>query len=920
MTHGFRQRLLLALVCAGSLAGSRIVAADAAHPIVPGFERFYTGKQVDPARGGQLLLGELNCVSCHQPADKVLPRKEAPILDHVAGRVRVSYLRKFLNDPQAAKPGSPMPNLFVGDPEREQKVEALVQFLASTGSLKQERSDGKAATSGRDLYQKVGCVACHGTRDAAGKQDKVIATSVPLGDLKAKYSITSLAVFLDNPHGVRPSGRMPKLLNAKESKDVANFLLQGVKVALPQGSGTTTYLYVEGSFDKVPDFDKGKPNASGTGAAFDLAAAKRGDNYALEFEGFLKIDQEAGYTFTLTSDDGSKLWIDGKLVVDNDGVHPPTAKSGKAKLTKGVHKVRVGFFQAGGGAELEVLIEAPGFGQHQLGSLVAATEAGLEKKPAPVEVKDEDSFDPDPALAAKGKALFASVGCASCHQMNSGGKSLASTLTAEPLAKLKGDGGCLSAKPIKGIPSYVLSGAQRTALAAAIKTPPAPAKTPAEVVAQTLTTFNCYACHVRDKVGGPEEDLNKFFLTVQPEMGDEGRLPPPLTDVGAKLNPDYLKMLLDKGTHDRPYMHTRMPGFGDANVGHLVKEFGGLDSIKKAPDVKFEAPMSQVKSTARKLVGGQAFGCVKCHTFNGVKAEGIQGIDMTLLPKRLTRDWFQAYVEEPQRIRPGTRMPSSFDKGKSVLPEYLDGKPATQIEAIWLYLSDGSKAQLPAGMGPHSIPLVPTTSAIIYRNFITGAGPMPRAIAVGYPEKAHLVFDANEMRLATIWQGDFIDAGKHWTDRGSGYESPSGDNILNLHGGAPFAVLAKPEDAWPVAPAKAQGYRFLGYRLTADDRPTFLYSTGDVKVEDFPTAVEKEFGIHRTLSLTATKPVANLYFRAAVGNKIEALGDGWYRIDGALKMKLDGKPLVRQSGGKTELLAPITFRDGKATIVQEFVW
>ena len=54
-------------------------------------------------------------------------------------------------------------------------------------------------------------------------------------------------------------------------------------------------------------------------------------------------------------------------------------------------------------------------------------------------------------------------------------------------------------------------------------------------------------------------------------MGDEGRVPPPLDGVGAKLNPDYFKQILDKGAHDRPYMHTRMPGFGTANVGQLVE-------------------------------------------------------------------------------------------------------------------------------------------------------------------------------------------------------------------------------------------------------------------------------------------------------------------------------------------------------------
>ena len=241
-----------------------------------------------------LLLGELNCISCHRgrPTES-LNRKQAPILDHVGGRVRVSYLRKFLSDPQATKPGTSMPNLFATDPEREQKVEALVHFLASTGSLKHERSDAKGVTAGRDLYSKVGCVVCHGTRDAVGNQDKVFATSVPLGNLKAKYAVGSLAAFLDNPHGVRPSGRMPKLLNAKEARDVAHYLLQGIKVTLPQGQGDDRNTpTTKANWDKLPDFDKLKAKASGTGAAFDLGIARRGSNYALEFEGFLKIDRD----------------------------------------------------------------------------------------------------------------------------------------------------------------------------------------------------------------------------------------------------------------------------------------------------------------------------------------------------------------------------------------------------------------------------------------------------------------------------------------------------------------------------------------------------------------------------------------------------------------------------------------------------
>ena len=154
--------------------------------------------------------------------------------------------------------------------------------------------------------------------------------------------------------------------------------------------------------------------------------------------------------------------------------------------------------------------------------------------------------------------------------------------------------------------------------------------------------MNCYACHARDKVGGPTEELNKFFTTTQPEMGDEARVPPPLDLVGAKLLPDYLKTILDKGAKDRPYMHTHMPGFGNANVGHLVAAFAAVDKLPSIPKVTFDIPEAKIRAAGRHLLGAQAFSCIKCHTYAGNKAEGVQGIDMILMPKRLRRDWVYA--------------------------------------------------------------------------------------------------------------------------------------------------------------------------------------------------------------------------------------------------------------------------------------
>jgi mono/diheme cytochrome c family protein/cytochrome c551/c552 len=904
--------LMAAALMAFVLQSTR--AAEPDHAIVPGFERFRANGS-KPIDGGRLLLSELGCVNCHQSG--VIAGKQGPILSEVGTRVKAGFLKKFLDNPLATKPGTTMPRALVGDPDRAAKIEALVHFLGSTGTPRQERPDLKGIVAGFDLYRKVGCVACHGPRDASARSAHATPSTVPLGQLKDKYTIPSLAGFLENPLHSRPSGRMPRILNGKEARDVANYLLQGLNVDLSVAKGATRFSYYEGQWDKIPDFTRLKPALTGAAGAFDIGVARRGNDYAIKFEGVFKAEREGNYRFYLSSDDGSNLYVDGKKVVDNDGIHPTSGASGSAKLGSGVHQIVVAFFQGGGGAELEVQIRGPGLPQQPLAGLVAATVAGLEKKPEPPKIKSDDDIDIKPELVEKGRTVFASAGCANCHHMNVGSKTIESTLKPATLSKLNASGGCLAGAPDRGVPLYKFDSAQRSELESAIKSHLKPLSQTTGVVKHTMAMFNCYACHSRDKVGGPEQSLNPAFLTAQQEMGDEGRVPPPLDGVGSKLNPDYCKQILDNGSHDRPYMHTRMPGFGAKNVGHLVPLFAEADRFPTVPEVKLTTTDAKVKAAGRFLAGAQALSCFKCHTFNGQKAEGVQGIDMTILAKRLQRDWFQRYLLDPQKVRPGTRMPASWPDGATFYKDLLGGDTAAQIEAIWVYLKDGTSAQPPVGLGKQSIPLVPTTNAIIYRNFIQGAG--TRAIGVGYPEKLNLAFDANELRFAMIWQGAFIDAARHWTDRGSGFEGPLGDNILKFPAGAAFSLLDKPDSAWLNGAPKENGFRFLGYRLTSDDRPTFIYSFREVRIEDFPNPTSgKEPALQRTLTLTAANPPANLYFRAAVASKIEDAGDCWFKIDG-WKLKAPGAK-VRQANGKAELLIPVTFADGKSVVVLEYVW
>src|SRR5262249_3720542 len=126
-----------------------------------------------------------------------------------------------------------------------------------------------------------------------------------------------------------------------------------------------------------------------------------------------------------------------------------------------------------------------------------------------------------------------------------------------------------------------------------------------------------------------------------------------------------------------------------------------------------------------------------------------------------------------------------------------------------------------------------------------------------------------------------------------------------------FAVLTKPDEAWPIKSAKELGYQFKGYRVTKDERPTFTYVCGGVKIEDFPNAVASKPApsFKRSFTLTAEKPVDGFYFRAMQADKIEAAGDGWFKINGEMKMKFDGATAeIRKNAGKIELLVPVKFQ------------
>lgn len=884
---------------------------EARRPIIPGYERFLVGDAI----GGRVLISQLSCVACHSSTEPTVAPKSAPILDLVGTRVRFDHLVAVAGNARGTKIGTTMPDLFHGlsDEQRTSNGKAIASFLSQTGKSIERSGDSASSKRGQDLFHSIGCVACHAPR--AGDSN-LTSTSVPLGDLAHKYTLDGLSQFLQNPHQVRPSGLMPTMITSStEARDIACYLL-GDSILVPSSEQWAAKIYY-GQWDKLPDFSQLKPAKSLTTTGLDLSASERTSDFAMQFEAYLPVTVAGDYRFFLSSDDGSRLRIDGDVLIDHDGIHPSSFKTSKKTLQAGVHRIQVDYFEKGGEEELALEIEGPNSGRSPIDSWITSDPKGnLDKELIP------SRFQADLKLVAAGQSIYVQSGCANCHALKLNDQSVSSTLVAKPLAKLDATQGCLSETVRPGLPEYELTRNQRDAIVAALKSLEAPLETEARVHLQ-LANANCYSCHTRGTVGGPESARNAFFKSTVQEMGSEGRLPPSLTGVGDKLQSEVIDSIIANGGKVRPYVLTRMPGFGNNKLGGLREHLVTLDIQSRGPSsvpaMDSEAGTAH-RVAGRKLVGGEGLACIKCHRFGDKATPGIAAIDMLTMPKRLREDWFHRYMLAPTEYRPGTRMPLSFPDGKSTLVSVYDGDAHKQIDAMWLYLSQGKDAKLPSGLNPEAIVLSPNDKPIVYRNFIEGLS--PRGIAIGYPEKVNVAWDAGNMNLRLLWKNEFIDASKHWVGRGPGFQGPQGDDITVFEKSAPIAHLSEPMATWPTEPARKNEYHFKGYTLNTAGQPTFKYLLGTTEVQDFlipKLANDGTATIERQLKIKNRDNRTGMYFRAAAGRIEKGAGDS-YILDGKVTLTIRGVPVALININNSQELRCKFPDSGESVVTQIIQW
>ncbi len=886
--------LYLAVMLAGSAVFAEVIVAGVA------------SSQLDPAMKGLVLIEELNCAACHASDASFAARsKKAPRLADIGSRANPGWLETFIGNPNGTKPGTTMPDLLgqFGAEEKKRTATALTHFLLSLkkNDFVLQPPDAVAAVDGKRLFHSRGCAACHSPRDDKGAEP-LAGNSVPLGALEKKYSFKSLVDFLRQPHASRPSGRMPDMrLAAKDVEHIAHFLLQNTRV--PGALGYTLYRG-----DVWEGLRSEKVIAERAGHVNDFALESLGmgkiqQHTAIQYDGWVNIANAGRHTFFLKMNGGSLL-VDGKSIIQQEPSDRRGVKEleGVAELAAGWRKIQLTYFHTGREAKFSCELEGPQLKRGPIPSSLLSVSKEPIAPFAPLVVNAE--------LAARGREQFGKLGCANCHDdLN---------VPATPglaWAKLDAARGCLGGATGA---RFDLNAEQRTLIAKALPIAEKPQLDDKQQLAKTLVTFNCIACHERTGLGGIAPERNALFTGTQPALGDQGRIAPPLSHVGAKLTPEWIAEVLLRGKRQRDYVDAAMPQFGEANVGHLVELFGKVDELESVVVPKV-ANILESKNAGYEMIGTNGLSCIACHEFNGQKSGEMSALDIARATERLKKNWFALYMRQPSRFHPTVIMPSFWPDGQSTRPAILGGDTGHQIEALWTYLSDGPRAKKPLGLSRQSNELRVGDTTEICR----GQSPVGyRGIGVGYPERINLAFDSGEMALRQLWKGDFASVEL-------GHFRPRGTDSISFPPGIPFHRLTSLDDNWPYkgkanhAFPQDHGYQFRGYTLDASRRPTFRYNYGDIAVEDFVEDARDKEGkayFKRTLRFDTPAAQAPFYFRAVAGKKITASTEHAFTAEKLhVRITSDHKCIIRE-GENGDMLIPLTLPKGSSTLTLEYQW
>ena len=238
-----------------------------------------------------------------------------------------------------------------------------------------------ALTKGAELIENGDCKTCHNeTERTVGPSYLEIAERYPTSEGSVRQLSAKIIAGGTGNWGEVPMTAHPDLTEP-DAQDMVRYILSldneaavsaedelllmqpSVAMTLSEdhkqsdaadlpGLATSVFVF-DGQVDPMQIIETGKPILSGVSSAVHVAdKADFGPintNIIVDFQGTLKVEQDMNVDFRLVSDDGSFLYINNRLIINNGGYHAAEAKDGEVILKAGEHDIRVVYFNGAAG-------------------------------------------------------------------------------------------------------------------------------------------------------------------------------------------------------------------------------------------------------------------------------------------------------------------------------------------------------------------------------------------------------------------------------------------------------------------------------------------------------------------------------------------------------------------------------------------
>ncbi len=590
------------------------------------------------------LVERYGCYGCHKIKGFETRRKVGPDLSKIASKTNEEFIFRWIKEPRGLRP-TRMPQFWdvriEETPEllRRNDVEAnaVVAYLMEKSATRSypPPPPGDMA-SGRDLFEKVGCLGCHRVGDDPRGIDGLANASYRtygpnLAGTGSKVDSGWLYAWLRNPKAYWPETNMPSLrLSKQEAADITAYLMSLENEAFvsrdrPRLDGALRdEIALEYLRERLPVKQAEEKLAAMPDRERTLYLGER----TIFRSGCFGCHMIPGFETTMPI--GTELSEQGSKLVDRLDFgyeHERLPHTLPAWLHQKLMEPRI--FDRDKDKLPWDLLRMPKFhfAPEEADTLVTAVlSLTKEKVPAPA----QRQLTADEGFVERGRRLVRDANCRGCHVIGDQG----GTIRAVKASQLE----ALATDDVFGASDPAAAAAEAVALS-----PP-------------------------------------LLYNEESRIGE-----------GARVQSHWLhEFLRDPSDRVRPWLEVRMPTFGftELQLNTLTHYFASLDLVpypfEPAADVD-----SRMVATGAILFGSAE--CVKCHVVAGRlpnQPPGNMAPDLARARARLRPEWIKRWLKDPQRIVPGTRMPQNFPERPedNVYPDILGGDQQAQIEAVTQFL------------------------------------------------------------------------------------------------------------------------------------------------------------------------------------------------------------------------------------------